>query len=159
MVLCFHLEIFYYLAICISATLFKGCLPSFIDILGYVSFCEMIKLCFLLSFEEIRKQKDFYISQRRKRNSSVPTNSSEALKSQPKKKKPLPIVRSVIVHEICQALDLDTELQTTVEFPDFQLPRKIKREIIPIVQSEDIFKFCIALNLKVALANSPYALK
>ncbi|GFT31930.1 hypothetical protein TNCV_3467981 [Trichonephila clavipes] len=135
-----------------TATLFNGCLPSFIDILGYVSFAEIIKVCFFLSFEGLSNERDLYISNRKKRVSSVSTNSSEALKSLPKKK-PLPIVRSVTVHGICQALDLDTELQTTVEFPDFKLRRKMKNEIIPTVQSEVIFKFCEALNLKVALAN------
>ncbi|GFY77799.1 hypothetical protein TNIN_318001 [Trichonephila inaurata madagascariensis] len=119
----------------------------------------MIKVCFLLCFEGLSKERDFYISERKKRNNSVPTNCSEALKSQPKKKKPLPIVRSEIIHGICQALGLYTELNTTVEFPDFKLPKKMKKEVIPIVQSEAIFKFCNALNLKVALANPPYALK
>ncbi|GFY77798.1 hypothetical protein TNIN_317991 [Trichonephila inaurata madagascariensis] len=120
--------------------------------MGYVSFAEMIKVCFLLSFERLDKQRGFNISKLGKRVSSVSTNSSEALKSLPKKK-PLPIVRSVIVHGICQALGLDTELQTTAKFPDFKLPRETKKEIIPTVQSEVIFKFCEALNLKVALAN------
>ncbi|GFY59660.1 hypothetical protein TNIN_254451 [Trichonephila inaurata madagascariensis] len=114
----------------------------------------MIKVCFLLSFDGLNKQSGFSISKRNKRVPSVSTNSSKALKSQPKK--PLPIVRSVIVHEICQALGLDTELHTTAEFPGFKLPRKIKNEIIPTVQSEVIFKFCEALNLKVTLANPPH---
>ncbi|GFV72187.1 hypothetical protein TNCV_3278421 [Trichonephila clavipes] len=140
------------------ATVFKGCLPSFIDILGYVSIAEMIKVCFLLSFEGLNKQRGFNISKPGRRVSSDSTKSSKALKSLPKKK-PLPIVRSVTVHGICQALGLDTELQTTAEFPDFKLRRKMKKEIIPIVQSEVIFKLCEALNLKVALANSPQNLK
>ncbi|GFQ78222.1 hypothetical protein TNCT_604471 [Trichonephila clavata] len=78
---------------------------------------------------------------------------NEALKPHLKKEKPLPIVPSVIVHEICQVLGLDTELNRMAEFPDFKIPKKMKKEIIPIVQSEKIFKFCEALNLKVALAN------
>ncbi|GFR02215.1 hypothetical protein TNCT_493681 [Trichonephila clavata] len=223
----FHLEMFYYLAICSSATLFKWCLPTFIDILGYVFLIEIIKVCFLLSFEGHNVQKGCSFPECKKRNSSVPKVQSvmifkmceslginvelipeerkitciekyyklteknprtpeiksemiyhickdlnievvlsaqmekdtEALKPHLKKEKPLPIVRSIIVHEICQALGLDTELNTMAEFPDFKIPKKMKKEIIPIVQSETIFKFCEALNLKVALANPPQDLK
>ncbi|GFW96976.1 hypothetical protein TNCV_4801891 [Trichonephila clavipes] len=178
----FHLEILYYLAICTSATIFKGFLPTFIDILGYVFLFELMKICFLLSFEGLNMQKGSLFPENKKRNGSVPKVKSlmifkmcesmninvqlalaeedtYALKPQPKKKKPLPLVRSVIVHEICQALGLATELNTKAEFQDFKLPTKMIKETIPIVQSEVIFKFCEALDLKVALANPPYVLK
>ncbi|GFR17428.1 hypothetical protein TNCT_735771 [Trichonephila clavata] len=71
------------------------------------------------------------------------TEDTGTLKPKPQPKKPLPIIRSVMVYEICQALEINTELNTSAEFPDFKLQKKIKRkEIIPVVQSEAIFKFC-----------------
>ncbi|GFY48184.1 hypothetical protein TNIN_281831 [Trichonephila inaurata madagascariensis] len=156
MALLFDLEILFYLALCAMATLFKGCLPSFIDIFGYVSLIEMIKVGFLLSFERLSS----YTERKNQNSSSAVTADTGALKPMHQPKKPFPIVRSVMVHQICQALGLNTELNTSTEFPDFKLPKKMKgKEMIPIVQSETIFKFCDALSLKNALTNSPRVLK
>ncbi|GFV53523.1 hypothetical protein TNCV_5087691 [Trichonephila clavipes] len=157
MALIFDLEILFYLALCAMATIFKGCLPSFIDLLGYVSVIEMIKIGFLLSFESLCVQRVSSYTERKNQNSSsAVTGDTGALKPKAQPKRSLPVVRSIMVHEICQALGLNTELNTTAEIPDFKLPKKMKgKEMIPIVQSETIFKFCDALSLKVTLGNSP----
>ncbi|GFR33937.1 hypothetical protein TNCT_597801 [Trichonephila clavata] len=122
------------------ATLLKGCLPSFIDILGYVSFTEMIKTGFLLSFEDLNTPTDL---------SSKPNRTIPEVKS--KMISPPPIVRSVMVHKICQALGIDTELNPAAEFKNFKLPQKRKPN--PIVHSVAVFKLCEALNIKASLAN------
>ncbi|GFR28247.1 hypothetical protein TNCT_242481 [Trichonephila clavata] len=206
------------------ATILKGCLPSFTDIFGYVSFIEMIKIGFLLSFDGLYLQGGFSFPERKKQKSSDPVVHSlmlfkicqaldievklapeearttwnakfnKQLKQKPNipevkskmiyeicnalslevelsetaedigelkpipKKKPLPIVHSITVHGICQALGLETELNPGAELKKFKLPKKIKNKIIPVVQSEAIFKFCEGLNIRAKLANPQHDL-
>ncbi|GFR17439.1 hypothetical protein TNCT_735821 [Trichonephila clavata] len=208
------------------STLLKGCLPSFIDIFGYVSFIEMVKIGILLSFNGLYQHGGFSFPDLKKQRSSVPVVHSlmlfkicqaldievklapeearttwnakfnKQLKQKPNvpevkskmiyeicnalslevelsattegieelnpkpipKKKPLPIVHSITVHGICQALGLETELNPAAELKKFKLPKKMKNKIIPVVQSEVIFKFCEGLNIRAKLANPQHDL-
>ncbi|GFR20595.1 hypothetical protein TNCT_62861 [Trichonephila clavata] len=126
---------------CTMATLLKGCLPSFIDIFGYVSFIEMIKISFLLSFDGLYLQRGFSLPERKKQNISVPvvhslmlfkiclvldievklapeearTTWKQKFSKQLKQKPNIPEVNSKMMHEICNALSMEVELSATTE--------------------------------------------
>ncbi|GFR20602.1 hypothetical protein TNCT_62891 [Trichonephila clavata] len=177
MALLFHLEIFYYLAICTSATLVKGYLPTFIDILGYVSLIEMIKVSFLLSFEGLDMQRGILFPERKKRNSSVPeVNSLMIFKvceslginvqlapeerrltlikkyiKRTEKDYNTPEVKSEMVYHICKALNIDVVLSTLSEDTEELIPEPKEKKPLPIVRSVMLHKICQALSLNTGL--------
>ncbi|GFR00759.1 hypothetical protein TNCT_552861 [Trichonephila clavata] len=133
----FHLEIIYYVALCAMATLLKGCLPSFIDILGYVSFAEMIKMGFLLSFEGLSMQTGLSSPERKKQYSSVP------------------VVHSVMIFKVCQALNIEVELapeKIRMTWIAKHNKRPGKKPKTPEVKSKMIYEICNALNIEVILS-------
>ncbi|GFV13261.1 hypothetical protein TNCV_3655811 [Trichonephila clavipes] len=67
----------------------------------------------------------------------------------------IPVVRSVTVHRICQALDIKTILAPFNEIISEKMqtePRKVKQfSPVPAVYSFTLFKMCQALNINVEL--------
>ncbi|GFS52221.1 hypothetical protein NPIL_224351 [Nephila pilipes] len=67
--------------------------------------------------------------------------------------KSIPIVQSTMIYMICQALNLDAELNT-LNKKTFRKRKNIKmksKPIIPIVKSASIFLFCDALGIEAKL--------
>ncbi|GFY51554.1 hypothetical protein TNIN_53401 [Trichonephila inaurata madagascariensis] len=67
----------------------------------------------------------------------------------------IPIVRSVTVHRICQALDIKTILAPSNEIISEIIqtePKKVKQFApVPVIYSFTLFKMCEALNINVEL--------
>ncbi|GFQ71711.1 hypothetical protein TNCT_139411 [Trichonephila clavata] len=77
---------------------------------------------------------------------------TSTVKTELKRTKIIPVVKSFTVHKLCDALGLEVDYNPLIEQPLFVRKR---RENIPVVKSESIFKFCQALNIKAKLAPAP----
>ncbi|GFS45612.1 hypothetical protein NPIL_112261 [Nephila pilipes] len=145
----------------------RGYWISFIEIFGFVTIVELLKHYILPIFaRETRIQ-----------GRIIPEEISETIyetfkplnvelvipaitegkqrKQEPKLKKSAPIVYSITIHKICEALGLDSELNPGAKFESF----KQQKKVVPVVQSKAIFKFCEALDIKCTLGASPNNLK
>ncbi|GFS36298.1 hypothetical protein TNIN_148741 [Trichonephila inaurata madagascariensis] len=69
-----------------------------------------------------------------------------------KRTKIIPAVRSYTVYKMCDALGIEVNYNPLIEQPFFVRKR---RENIPVVKSEFIFKICQGLNIKAILASPP----
>ncbi|GFQ99818.1 hypothetical protein TNCT_177091 [Trichonephila clavata] len=77
---------------------------------------------------------------------------TSTVKTEMKRTKIIPVVKSYTVHKLCDALGLEVIYNPLIEQPLFVRKR---RENVPVVKSESIFKFCQALNIKAKLAPAP----
>ncbi|GFS47005.1 hypothetical protein TNIN_426861 [Trichonephila inaurata madagascariensis] len=69
-----------------------------------------------------------------------------------KRTKIIPAVRSYTVYKMCDALGVEVDYNPLIEQPSFVRKR---RKNIPVVKSEFIYKLCQDLNIKVKLAPLP----
>ncbi|GFT51117.1 hypothetical protein NPIL_370471 [Nephila pilipes] len=172
MVVLVVLEVGYYLLLISLAFILQGDLPSFIQIVGFVTVGELLKL---------------YLEPKLAKNADVPnttmvpmikkkqTDGNVILKVQPftvaldvdvqlppaekqneyiKNKKSCPIVQSIHVYKMCVALGLDAELSDMKKRQPFvpKLQKQSAAKRPPTVKSLVVFKLCDALKLPAQLA-------
>ncbi|GFT86857.1 hypothetical protein NPIL_437481 [Nephila pilipes] len=126
MVVLVILEVGYYLLLNAFAVLLQGDLPSLIQIIGFVTVNELVRLYFIHNFAK---------------TTFVPmTNDDEKL---------IPNVQPVTVVKFCQALDVDVQLPPTDKQNGY-----IKNNSFPIVQSIHVYKMCVALGLDAQLSDT-----
>ncbi|GFT14647.1 hypothetical protein NPIL_552221 [Nephila pilipes] len=174
-------EILFYLVMGTTIALVYIHWISFIEILGFVMIVELFKryilpICTITQHIQgpiIPEEKSNMICETFKAltvevvQSTIVEENNGALKDkqEPKQKKNISIVRSITVHQFCEALGIETELNPGAEFESFKQQKKIKtKRIITVVLSMVAFKFCEALdikynNIKCTLAASSNNLK
>ncbi|GFR22576.1 hypothetical protein TNCT_267421 [Trichonephila clavata] len=114
-------------------------LPSFLDIILFELAFEIIKHCTVKNQAIPR--------------SEIETSVSFDPFSLPNENSGAPLVRSVMIYRICQALELEAILAPSNDInPEIIKPRKVKRITpAPVVYSVTLSKMCEALDLKVEL--------
>ncbi|GFT98314.1 hypothetical protein NPIL_599481 [Nephila pilipes] len=120
------LEVGYYLLLNALAVLLQWDLPSLIQIIGFVTVSELVKLYFIHNFAN---------------TTFVPEMKDD--------EKLIPKVQPVTVVKCCQALDVDVQLP-----PTDKQNGNIKNNSCPIVQSIHVYKMCVALGLDAQLSDA-----
>ncbi|GFS58361.1 hypothetical protein TNIN_250641 [Trichonephila inaurata madagascariensis] len=136
----FLLEIAFHLLQCAFYFAFELQMPSFYEIFLFELAFEAIKNCTVEKQIITRSEIEAPISF----NPLSVTNFTDGT----------PVVRSIIVHRICQALDLKTMLAFSngINSEIQSEPRKVKPFApVPAVYSFTLFKMCEALNINVEL--------
>ncbi|GFS61974.1 hypothetical protein TNIN_99361 [Trichonephila inaurata madagascariensis] len=131
--------VFYFLPF-ILAILTQGNLPNLIQILAYATIGEFLKYYLLLK-HGVRPGSCV---------ESLPLN----LNQPNSERKMIPIVHSLMVFKICEALDIQVEFSPKENQNDFKKPENQVgyRFNIPTVQSEKIYLLPKELNLKANLS-------
>ncbi|GFR28277.1 hypothetical protein TNCT_442281 [Trichonephila clavata] len=114
-------------------------MPSFFEIFLFELAIEIIKHC--------------TVKTQAKPRSEIETSVSFDPLSLPNDNSGVPLVRSVMIYRICQALELEAILAISNDInPEMTKPRNVKRITpSPVVYSVTLSKMCEALDLKVEL--------
>ncbi|GFQ84923.1 hypothetical protein TNCT_529721 [Trichonephila clavata] len=139
MTISFILQIVIHLLQCELYVAFGFDLPSFLEIILFELTFEIIKHC--------------AVKIQTKPRSEIETSVSFDPLSLPNVNSLIPLVRSVTIYRICQALELEAILAPSNNInPEMIIPRKVKRiPATPVVYSVTLSKMCEALDLKVEL--------
>ncbi|GFQ65063.1 hypothetical protein TNCT_704621 [Trichonephila clavata] len=135
----FILEIAVHLLQCALNVAFGLDIPSFLEIILFELAFEIIKHC--TGENQARP------------GSENETSVSFDPISLPNDNSGVPLVRSVMIYRICQALELEAILAPSNDInPEMIKPRKVKRITpAPVINSVTLSKMCKALDLKVEL--------
>ncbi|GFY70283.1 hypothetical protein TNIN_114811 [Trichonephila inaurata madagascariensis] len=146
-------EVIFYILSYLMGALIQGHMPSFFQIIGYVSIAEIIKNYILSKiFENVLAHKDDAIEQ----------NIKEI------ERKSIPIVHSFAISQMCKALDIDVCLAPIEEINTWKTKDNLKKEKSPIISNSEsdqkkheksppqvrnvsVYKMCIALGLEAQL--------
>ncbi|GFR30822.1 hypothetical protein TNCT_155121 [Trichonephila clavata] len=115
------LEASFYLLSTILATFAQGDIPYMIQILAYVTICEFLKHFLFLKLDTKPDSLALKLKQPEKERKIVPikdsNNFTRRVEKGSKKNKSPVSVNSLMMHEMSQALGLDTELNPS-KYPD-----------------------------------------
>ncbi|GFY57581.1 hypothetical protein TNIN_139901 [Trichonephila inaurata madagascariensis] len=145
-------EVSFYVLSYLVGSFIQGCVPTFFQIIGYVSITEIFKLFILPIFTE---------NARTEREDGIEENYKVEMEG-----KNIPIVRSFAVFKMCEGLDISARLAPMEEINNWkpkdnlkkkELPNIIKKEqkketnLPPQVRNVAVYKMCLALGLEAEL--------
>ncbi|GFX82493.1 hypothetical protein TNCV_2166411 [Trichonephila clavipes] len=145
-------EVIFYILSYLVGTCIQGCVPTFFQIIGYVSIIEIFKNYILPVFTE---------NARTQREDGIEQNYKEEMEG-----KYIPIVHSFAILKMCEGLNISARLVPMEETNNWkskdnlkkkELPNIIEKErkketnLPPQVRNVAVYEMCLALGLKAEL--------
>ncbi|GFY57582.1 hypothetical protein TNIN_139911 [Trichonephila inaurata madagascariensis] len=153
-------EVIFYLFSYLVGTFFQGHEPSFFQIIGYVFIAEITKNYILSNLPDIHNTHIQRVSNTHiQRDDRVEPDDKNVIET-----KPIPVVQSLAVFKICEALEINVRFVPTDKMiiwatknkllteknpiiPEDQAKGKKQKKSIPEVYNDSVYRMCIALGL------------